>query len=388
MRKQFEKILNTSNTLEAIELYIDNKKYFTNANSKLIKETLFNKLIYEDPLNLTKMFYKLQKGSLKEADVAETLCRQKGGYRKKMRSWLSGFEKLGYIKKSPSSEEIQLSKKPRHIYSLTVKPEEIVKILPPAYCCLVENKPIDDLNISLEYQKQSQLDDLKKSINKMKEELSQYNKEKETRDDRKTLGRTLKNHREQRKEKLSKVIWRVRKHPIIKNLLPTDPDWYSKVEEDMKKVDMILITALAYAYDMEQTALQAVAASTGGCTVTDNRVHLKSEEDYKEIPLFDTTVLNVAYRVPRMTLAGSTTVITKVVMGKNGKCLKHSHHGEEIAIVLKGRIRAMFPDMTGGLKSVFLSEGEILHFNSGIVHQIESDCDSNAEIIAIRIIDS
>lgn len=215
--------------------------------------------------------------------------------------------------------------------------------------------------------------------------------EKKIKEDRqviaKTFGTLLREHREDRKESLSIVIERVKKDLKINTVLPTDPNWYRRVEDGKQLVELTSIPALAIAYDIELSHLQALAASPEF-----NIIHLRPKEDFEGIPLLKPEVKGTSYRVPRAKLAGSTTVVIEATISKNGASLLHSHPGEEIIIVLKGKIIMKFPEMTGWLKSVPLSEGEILHFDSTILHQLiyaqstNSDPNSNAEIIVIRIL--
>ncbi len=199
----------------------------------------------------------------------------------------------------------------------------------------------------------------------------------------KTFGYILQKHRKLQKEELSVIINRVQENSKIKNILPTDPEWYRQVEEgkQLVKKTSTIIPALSIAYDIELSLLQALAAFP-----ETNIIHLKSQEDFVEIPLLKPEVKKTVHQVPRTKLAGSTTSLVKVILCRNGESLLHQHPGEEIVIMLKGRIRVKFPELTGSLKTVTLSEGEILHFNSNILHQFENADNPISEAMVIRIL--
>lgn len=197
----------------------------------------------------------------------------------------------------------------------------------------------------------------------------------------KTFGYILQKHRKLHKEELSVIINRVQENSEIKNILPTDPEWYRQVEEGKQLVKKTspIIPALSIAYDIELSLLQALAVFP-----ETNIIHLKSQEDFVEIPLLKPDVKKTVHQVPRTKLAGSTTSLVKVILCMNGESLLHHHPGEEIVIMLKGRIRVKFPELTGSLKTITLSEGEILHFNSNILHQFENADNPRSEAMVIR----
>jgi len=202
----------------------------------------------------------------------------------------------------------------------------------------------------------------------------------------KTFGDLLQEHRKRRNEELPSVTKRVKNNPELSTILPTDPIWYGDVEEGLRLVPITYIPALAVAYDIDVSLLQALAPSP-----ETDFVHLRSEYDYTEVPLPQSEVKLTKHYMPVAKLAGSNTVVFKLNIRRGGQSLLHQHPGEEIGIVLKGKIEVKFPKLTGWLKSVVLHEGEILHFNSSILHQYvnvqgtESNPDSDAEAIAIRI---
>ncbi len=173
-----QEILEKSDTIEAIDLYAANKSSFTNPiKAKSIEEALFVKLMYKDPLKLTKMFYTLhKKKSLPRAEVSKILDRQKGGYYTEMISWLEGFEKLGYL----TTQRIESSQvKPKYIYILNKNYAELVKILPSVYWFLAEEKSLDDSNIFIEHQNQISLDVVCEYIDDINEKLSYIRVDKE-----------------------------------------------------------------------------------------------------------------------------------------------------------------------------------------------------------------
>ena len=168
-------ILSKTEPIKAIELFSDYKSNLTIENIAMIQEALFYKLIYKDPSKLSKMFYELErKGSLKERDIVKILDK-KGGSRDTMKSWLKGFEKLGYLEKSRIKE---YSPRPKYIYISNKSFEEISRMLPNAYCCMASND--FDSNFILE-KKQIPADSVHKYIDCINERLSyiHFDKEKE-----------------------------------------------------------------------------------------------------------------------------------------------------------------------------------------------------------------
>lgn len=195
-----------------------------------------------------------------------------------------------------------------------------------------------------------------------------------------TLGRLLTQHRKRLSLGLEDVINIVRSNSVVGALLPTDLAWFGELEQGRILPTSVQIPALAVGYNIEPSVLQAFGASP-----EQGIIHLGPSDDFMDSTLFGEDLQNVFHRLPKTKLRGSGTIILRVKLGPKGLSISHKHPGEEVAVVLSGTLRALFPDRTGQDRTYLIRAGEIIHFDSSIKHQFSNESDSDdCDVIVIR----
>ena len=78
----------------------------------------------------------------------------------------------------------------------------------------------------------------------------------------------------------------------------------------------------------------------------------------------------VTNRIERRIVTGASTMVAHVYLEKGAIVPEHSHHNEQLAYILKGKLRFWVGD---GLSQVFdVCEGEVLRLPSNVPHKAEA----------------
>ena len=78
----------------------------------------------------------------------------------------------------------------------------------------------------------------------------------------------------------------------------------------------------------------------------------------------------VTNRIDRRIVCGESTMVAHVYLEKGAVVPEHSHHNEQLAYILKGRLRFWVGD---DLSQVFdVGEGEVLRLPSNVPHKAEA----------------
>ncbi len=78
----------------------------------------------------------------------------------------------------------------------------------------------------------------------------------------------------------------------------------------------------------------------------------------------------VTNRIERRIVTGASTMVAHVYLEKGAIVPEHSHHNEQLAYILKGKLRFWVGD---DLSQVFdVAEGEVLRLPSNVPHKAEA----------------
>ncbi len=78
----------------------------------------------------------------------------------------------------------------------------------------------------------------------------------------------------------------------------------------------------------------------------------------------------VTNRIERRIVTGASTMVAQVYLEKGAIVPEHSHHNEQLAYILKGKLRFWVGD---DLSQVFdVAEGEVLRLPSNVPHKAEA----------------
>ena len=197
----------------------------------------------------------------------------------------------------------------------------------------------------------------------------------------KIFGFTLKTNRQSLGLEIKDIISKVKDLGTLADIF-ADEKWYEKIENGNVLVKLSDIPILAKLYSIEPSLLQGLAP------MQENRIiHLEYKTDYESSTLVQEEVRDTFHQIARMKLLGSKNIILKTLIKKGGKSIIHQHSGEEIILVIKGELTLVFPELTGYNKNLTLRVDDLVHFDSGLLHQIVNNGKVDAECITVRLHD-
>jgi quercetin dioxygenase-like cupin family protein len=200
------------------------------------------------------------------------------------------------------------------------------------------------------------------------------------------VGTFLRQWRELNGEKLPRILERFetfRSEEGAKQLVAALPSKKKEVTEQLRALESAdaeiqltgaALIVLAKAYNMSPLMIWPLSA-----TPIQEYVALKFGPSD-----FQTVGHELSYSFPRTRLKGSDISVVHLTLLSGQTSESHRHQGDELLIVLRGRIRARFHD--SGVETAELTAGELIHFHAEAVHTVTNTSKSEpAEVFVLRI---